>query len=71
MIYAVVVFLVAGQPVAGFRSRDGFRDLAACEAFLATEAAVYEAVRADLAHRTGLAVAVDATCRLLPAGVAS
>ncbi len=71
MIVAVVVFLVAGEPVATLRSREVFADMAACAAFVAAERPAYARTVAELTARTGRQVSVRAGCVVLHQGVSA
>jgi hypothetical protein len=62
MIFAVVVFVAAAQPVYSMRSRETFATLAECHAFIVAEEPRLFLLAAQATAQAGRTVTVRATC---------
>jgi hypothetical protein len=62
MIIAVVTFLSAGVPIAGYRGAETFDTRAACEAFLVAEEPGLIAAAAIASARAGRPITFTAAC---------
>lgn len=71
MIVAVVIFLIAGEPVATLRSREVFPDMESCAAFVEAERPAYARTIAELSARTGRQVTARTGCIAISQGVSA
>jgi hypothetical protein len=62
MIFALVVFVAAAQPVYSMRSRETFATMAACHAFLEAEEPRLFLLAAQATAQAGRTVTVRASC---------